>query len=314
MNSDNPFEKALRQNAVTLLDGGLATEIEAQGHDISGSLWSAKMLITNPQAIVDAHLAYLEAGAQCIITASYQASYKSLTEAGVPEGAMDRVIAGSVELAVTARQQFMDANPEIDYVPVVAASIGPYGAALHNGAEYTGEYDTDEQGLQEFHQRRLGVLDASAADVLAVETIPHATEAAVLCAMLKRCTKPSWVSFCCRDGKHLSDSTLLRDSAALFAGHPRVRALGVNCTSPEYVASLIGEIKRSAPDKAIVVYPNSGETYESATNTWHGTVSPVECADASLEWRDAGATLIGGCCRMGPQHIAAIKQQLEATR
>ena len=308
---DNLFLRALHSGDVILLDGGLATEIEAQGHDITNKLWSASMLMANPQAIVDAHLAYLNAGARCIITASYQASHKTLEDAGVSGAAADRVLASSVELAVEARERFMRANTSIAHKPIVAGSIGPYGAALYNGAEYTGDYDMNEEGLREFHEGRLRILDNSEADVLAVETIPNAIEARVLEKMLHDCSKPAWVSFCCRDAAHLSDGTSLAESASLFAEHKNVHALGINCTSPEFVTGLIDELKRAAPDKAIIVYPNSGETYRAKTNTWHGTVSPIECADASRIWREAGATIIGGCCRMGPQHIAAMRQKLE---
>lgn len=307
----NLFEKTLQNEAVVLIDGGLATEMESRGHNITSNLWSAKMLVTNPQAIVDAHRAFLDAGARCIISASYQASHKTLADAGVPMDVADKVIASAVELAKTARDQYLVDNPTAGYVPIVAASIGPYGAALYNGAEYTGEYDTDAGGIRDFHARRMAVLDRCGADALAVETIPNATEAKVLADMLEECTTPSWVSFCCRDEENLSDGTPLRESAAIYKDHRRVKALGINCTSPEFVTKLVGEIRRAAPEKAVVVYPNSGETYRSADNTWHGTASPLECADAALEWRAAGARLIGGCCRMGPQHIAAMRERLE---
>ena len=308
--AENLFEQVLAQEAVTVIDGGLATEMESQGHNINSNLWSAKMLVTNPRAIVDAHRAFLDAGARCIISASYQASQKTLADAGLPVDVADKVIVSSVELAISARDEFLADNATIDYVPIVAASIGPFGAALYNGAEYTGEYGVDANGLQEFHAARLNLLDRSGADVLAVETIPNATEAMVLCEILKNCRTPAWVSFCCRDDEHLSDGTPLRESAALFRNHERVKAIGINCTSPKFVTELIGEIRRSAPDKAVIVYPNSGETYRSRDNTWHGTASPLECADAALEWRNAGARLIGGCCRMGPQHIAAMREKL----
>ena len=311
--SDNRFERALARGATVLLDGGFATELEAQGHNIDGKLWSAKMLVENPQAIIDAHRAYLDAGAECIISASYQASRKTMADVGIDAEEADRLIAKSVELANEARQQFLAANPSIGYEPMVAASIGPYGASQNDGSEYTGVYDADEVSLIEFHQSKIGVLDDSGADVLAIETIPNATEAQVLAELLHDCNTPAWVSFCCRDGQHLSDGTALSLVAKLYAELRNVPAIGINCTSPEFVTSLIGELKSVSPDKAIIVYPNSGETYASKTNTWHGTVSPVECADASVEWRNAGATIIGGCCRMGPQHIAAMREQLGRT-
>ncbi len=311
--SGNRFEQALATRATILIDGGFATELEAQGHNIDGKLWSAKMLVENPQAIIDVHRAYLDAGAECIISASYQASRETMADVHIDQEEADRLIASSVALANEARQQFLAANPSIGYELIVAASIGPYGASQNDGSEYTGIYDTDEAGLIEFHESKIRVLDDSGADVLAVETIPNATEAVILTGLLANCKTPAWVSFCCRDGQHLSDGTELRSIAKLYAELRNVPAIGINCTSPEFVTSLIGELQSEALDKAIIVYPNSGETYESKTNTWHGTVSPIECADASVEWRNAGARLIGGCCRMGPQHIAAMREQLGRT-
>ena len=310
--TDNRFIRALESERPILLDGGLATEMEAQGHDISGNLWSGKMLISNPQSIIDTHRAYLDAGARCIISAGYQVSHKSLHDAGVPDDVADRVIASAVAVAADAREQFLAASTELEDEPMVAASIGPYGAALYNGAEYTGEYDTDADGLRAFHAVRMAVLDECEADVLAVETIPNVMEAEVLRDLLERVRTPAWVSFCCRDSRSLSDGTPLRDVAAMFSEHDRVMALGVNCTSPHNVTDLIAELRSAAPTKAIVVYPNSGERYDAKTNTWHGSVTPAQMANAAEEWRNAGAKLIGGCCRVGPQHIAAMSRKLSA--
>ena len=306
----NLFEEALSHHRTLLLDGGLATELEAQGHDINGTLWSASLLRTNPQAIVDAHLAYLEAGAQCIISASYQASRHGLMSLGVSADEADALIVSSVHLASQARDLFLERHPNAGYRPIVAASVGPFGAALHDGSEYTGKYDIDDAGLRQFHKERLGLLDAAGADVLACETIPNATEAAVLCDLLKTAKTPAWISFSCRNSHCISDGTSLRSVAVMFRNHPRVLAVGINCTAPHLVSTLIGEIRQAAPGKAIIVYPNSGEKYESADNTWFGMASPVECAEAAISWRDAGADIIGGCCRVGPSHIAAMGRKL----
>lgn len=306
----NPFEEALSHHRTLLLDGGLATELEAQGHDISSTLWSASLLRTNPQAIVAAHLAYLEAGAQCIISASYQASRHGLMSLGVSADEADSLIISSVHLAREACELFLQKHPDAGYRPIIAASVGPFGAALHDGSEYTGKYDIDEEGLRQFHKERLRLLDASGAAVLACETIPSATEAAVLCDLLKTARTPAWISFSCRNSHCISDGTSLRTVAEMFSNHPRVMAIGVNCTAPHLVATLIGEIRQAAPDKAVIVYPNSGEKYQSADNSWFGMVSPVECAEAASSWRDAGADIIGGCCRVGPEHIAAMGKKL----
>lgn len=306
------FERALASGRPITLDGGLATELEAHGYDIGTRLWSAALLQSNPTAIVAAHRAFLEAGADIIITASYQASAEGFASLGLAAMDADALIGSSVALADMARQQFLDAHRGTSRAPMVAASIGPYGAALHDGSEYTGDYAVSNVELRRFHERRLALLDRSGADLLACETIPNRREAEVLCDLLEEARLPSWVSFCCRDERHISDGTPLRDVCALFAEHPEVRALGVNCTRPQFVARLIGEIRAAAPGKAVVVYPNSGETYDAAANSWSGDASLAACAESAREWRRAGASLIGGCCRIGPEQIEAIVRSLSA--
>jgi len=305
------FERYLAAGETLLLDGGLATEIEAQGISIDSDLWSAELLRSNPGAIVDAHRAYLEAGAECIITASYQASRKSFEPAGISKSEADELIGSSVALANRAVSDYLQEKPSAAKRPLIAASIGPYGAALHDGSEYTGIYDTDEAGLMDFHRDRLQLLDNSGADVLACETIPSIAEARALASLLRQVKTPAWVSFSCCDSTRISDGTPIREAASLFTSNKKVPAVGVNCTSPIHISSLICELKSAVPEKAIVVYPNSGETYRSADNSWHGTVTPLECAQAALAWAHDGASVIGGCCRMGPAHINSMKKMLK---
>jgi homocysteine S-methyltransferase len=305
------FEHTLEKGKPIVLDGGLATELEAQGAVLHKALWSAAHLHSDPEAIVRAHLAYLESGANCIISASYQATRKGLMTLRMSADEADALIAGSVSLAMEARKRFRESNPSSLRTILVAASVGPFGAALQDGSEYVGAYGVSRATLRDFHEHRLRLLDAAGADVLACETIPDSDEAAVLGELLESVRTPAWVSFSCRDGQHISDGTPIRNCAAMFAAHPRVLALGVNCTPPQYISSLVRELKSAAPGKAIVVYPNSGERYEADTNTWHGTSTPVECGIAAEEWRSAGAMLIGGCCRMGPEHIRQMRERLE---
>ena len=311
MVATNLFERALQMGDPIVLDGGLATELEAQGAVLHKALWSAAHLHSDPEAIVRAHFAYLESGANCIISASYQATRKGLMALGMSADEADALIASSVELAMEARKRFKEANPASTRTILVAASVGPYGAALQDGSEYVGAYGVSKAALREFHEHRLQLLDAAGADILACETLPDVDEAAVLGDLLESARTPAWVSFSCRDGRHISDGTPIRECAEMFVDHPRVLALGVNCTPPQYISSLVRELKSAAPGKAIVVYPNSGERYEAGTNTWHGTSTPVECGTAAEEWRSAGATLIGGCCRMGPEHIRQMRERLE---
>jgi homocysteine S-methyltransferase len=304
------FADTLRSGKPIVLDGGLATELESQGAVLHDTLWSAGLLYSDPEAIVNAHLAYLEAGATCIISASYQATQQGLMTLGVSAVEADELISRSVALAREAKDRFVAANPQLKGPILIAASVGPYGAALQDGSEYVGAYGISPAVLREFHEHRLKLLDASGADVLACETIPDYREAVVLSELLRTAATPAWISFSCKDQARISDGTPIAACAALFRAHPTVQAIGVNCTPPQYIASLIREIRNAVPDQAIVVYPNSGERYDAADNSWHGTSTPVECGRAALDWHAAGATIIGGCCRMGPGHIRQIRDQL----
>ncbi|MEU1877023.1 homocysteine S-methyltransferase [Streptosporangium sp. NPDC020072] len=284
---------------MTVLDGGLATHLEALGADLRDELWSAKLLIENPSVIRQAHLDYFSAGADVATTASYQASVPAFVRRGLSAVQAERLILLSVRLATEAR----DATGR----GAVAASVGPYGAALANGAEYTGDYDLDEDGLFAWHRDRWHILAGSGADLLACETIPSLAEARALRRLLDETPQTRvWVSFSCRDGGHISDGTPLRQAAALFAGHPGVVAAGVNCVAPSHVPSLIKEVT----DVPVVVYPNSGETWNAAEHRWEGLADPAEYGAAAAEWHAAGASFVGGCCRTTPEHIRRIRERL----
>jgi homocysteine S-methyltransferase len=303
------FAALLAQDDPIVIDGGLATQCEAMGCNIDGELWSGRLLRDDPDALVAAHRAYLDAGARIIATASYQASPQGFVAQGSTPDEADRLIRSSVTLAARARDEFVQDNPNAAR-PLVAASVGPYGAILHDGSEYTGDYDIGVDDLARFHDERLAILDTDDADLLACETIPSAAESAVLAQLLRTTRRPSWVSFSCRDEAHLADGTPLAKVAAEFADHPTVLALGVNCVAPEYVIPLIGVLREAAPQKSIVVYPNSGEVYRAEDNAWLGTATPLQCEHAAREWIAAGARLVGGCCRIGPAQIAAMSQSV----
>ncbi len=302
------FADALRSAGPILLDGGLATQLEAQGCDISNALWSASVLQRDPQAIVDASRAFLDAGAEFIATASYQASREGFASVGLASDEADRLMLLSVTLAARARDEFLAENPSRQRAPLIAASLGPYGAMLHDGSEYTGAYAVSPGTLRAFHADRLRLLDDSDADVLALETIPSGTEAEVLAELLREYRTPAWVSFCCRDERSLSDGTAVRESASLFRNHPTVLAVGINCTAPQFVTPLIRELGAVLPDKPIAAYPNSGESYDVAENAWTGHASRGLTVS---EWVAAGAKLVGGCCRVGPDQIRAMAEELK---
>lgn len=268
------------------------------------------MLQTNPEAIVQATRAYLDAGAECVATATYQASREGFAALGLSANEADELMDLSVGLAVRARDEFLVANPSVEYVPFVAASVGPYGAMLHDGSEYKGRYGVSAATLREFHETRLRLFDESEADILALETIPSRLEAEVLVDLLADSDTPAWISFSCCDDRHISDGTPIAKVAALFQDHPTVVAVGVNCTPPQFVPELVRKIRAAAPAKSIIAYPNSGEVYNAENNSWSGTVTPGDCATAALAWIDAGATIVGGCCRMGPDHIRAMRDAI----
>ena len=288
-----------------LLDGGLSNELERQGCDLNQRLWSAKLLESNPAAIILAHLAYLESGAQCIITSSYQATLPGFMAIGYDRPSASALILKSVQLAEEARSRFMSSHPH-SLKPVIAASIGPYGAYLADGSEYRGDYMISDQELIDFHEPRIKLLDNSTADILACETIPSFQEARVLSSILKNSNKSAWISFSCKDGKHISDGTPIEKCAAFLAHHPRIFAIGVNCTSPNYISELIQSIKTKSGDKKIVVYPNSGAVYHADSKTWSGLSDLSSCEVMVKEWMDLGADIIGGCCGIGPHQIKAM--------
>ena len=290
-----------------LLDGGLSNELERQGCDLNQKLWSAKLLESNPEAIILAHLAYLESGARCIITSSYQATLPGFMAIGNDEHSARGLILKSVLLAEEARTRFLSVKPQ-ESKPVIAASIGPYGAYLADGSEYRGDYKISDQELIEFHTPRINLLDDSSADILVCETIPCFQEARVLSEILENAKKPAWISFSCKDGKHISDGTPIATCAAYFAHHPVVFAIGVNCTSPMFISELIRSIKKKSGNKKIVVYPNSGAVYHAESKTWSGLTDLSSCESMVKEWMESGADIIGGCCGIGPQQIKAMSK------
>lgn len=318
MRQATPLESFLETQGFLVLDGGLATELEVRGHDLNDPLWSARLLTANPAAIREVHRAYLDAGADCLITASYQASVPGLVARGFSATEAESIIVRSVTLACEARDDFLSSAgnkgaPRIQ--PIVAASIGPYGAFQADGSEYRGDYELSEDELRAFHERRWEILADSAADLFACETIPSLPEARVLQSLLSATPGVrAWMSFSCRDGEHISDGTRLAECAALFEEDEQVVAVGINCTAPRHITSLIGQARLGAPTKPIVVYPNSGEVYDAENRAWTGESDPSGLGEAALEWFRCGATLIGGCCRTGPQHIRAIKATLTRRR
>jgi len=311
----NPVTPFIEQQGVLILDGGLATELERRGADLSDALWSARLLADDPDLIRQAHLDYYWAGADCGTSASYQATVPGFMRRGMTAEAARDLIRRSVRLVAEARDAFWAAGPHPKRLrPLVAASVGPYGAYLADGAEYTGAYDLDEARLLEFHRERWALLAGTGADILACETLPSLAEARALARLLADTPDVwAWFSFSCRDGSHISDGTPLAECAAYLTGRERIAAIGVNCTPPRFIPDLIRAVA-AVTDLPVIVYPNSGETYDPVGKHWLGQSAPAEFGAFSREWRKLGAGLIGGCCRTTPNHIRQISDRFRKHR
>lgn len=312
----NPILPFLQEQGALILDGGLATELEHRGCDLSDDLWSARLLADDPDLIRQVHLDYYKAGADCCTSASYQATIPGFARRGMSEELARNLIRLSVQLTIDARDEFWTAEKiRIDRLkPLVAASVGPYGAFMADGSEYTGAYDLDLGGLVAFHEERWGILTGSGADILACETIPSFFEAQAMARLLDETPGVyAWFSFSCRDGERISDGTPIRECASFLSDYVGVAAVGINCTPPRYIPDLIRAVT-SVTDKPVIVYPNSGETYDPVQKRWLGESIPAEFGTFSREWRKLGAAAIGGCCRTTPDHIRQISDRFRKHR
>ncbi len=296
----SPFRTALAAEPM-VLDGGLATQLEASGHDLSGDLWSARLLADDPGALTAAHLAFFAAGARVATTATYQASFEGFAAAGLGRVEADRLMRRGVQVADDARRR-----AATDLPLFVAASVGPYGATLADGSEYTGDYGLDVTELRRFHRPRLELLAEAGADVLAIETIPCLAEVEALLLELDRLDGvEAWLSLSCAGGRTRrgEDPRLAWSMARDVAG---VVAVGINCTAPQEVAALIPAARSS--ERPVIVYPNSGERWDAVRRTWTG--DPTFRRSDVAGWLAAGASAVGGCCRVSPDQICQVANVL----
>jgi homocysteine S-methyltransferase len=307
-----PYEK-LNLTGLRVLDGGLATELERAGCDLRSPLWSGEVLRTHPEKVLAVHRSYLEAGADCLLTASYQVSAMGFHELGLDrEDARDgarAAIQQSVALAEEARREYAELLQGGKPRPIwIAGSLGAYGAALHNGAEFHGRYEIGHAELVAFHAERIDAMRKTAADFLAFETIPSLGEAeAILEALGQFPDLGAYISFTCRDDAHTGHGEPIEACARRLGTVRQIIAIGINCTAPRPILPLIRKI-RAVSTKRIAVYPNSGESWVAETRSWAGTSDPESFSALAVAWRQAGADWIGGCCRTGPKHIRAIAQ------
>ncbi|KAL9250711.1 Homocysteine S-methyltransferase 3-like protein [Drosera capensis] len=310
-----------------VVDGGLATELERHGADLNDPLWSAKCLIDSPHLIRKVHLDYLEAGASIIISASYQATIQGFEEKGISRDEAEALLRKSVEVACEARDIYnerfskgsWDDNGDAENVgrrPIlVAASVGSFGAYLADGSEYSGDYGetVNIETLKDFHRKRVQVLANSGADFIAFETIPNKLEAKAYAELLEEeeIDIPAWFSFNSKDGTNVVSGDCILECASIAESCSKVAAVGINCTAPRYIHRLILSLKK-VTSKPIVVYPNRGETYDGIRKEWVKSTGVDEGDFVSYveKWQEAGASLIGGCCRTTPNTIKAISKRL----
>ncbi len=309
---NSPIRAFLENQGGMVLDGGLATTLEAEGADLAGDLWSARLLLENPAAIRRVHLRFLVSGADCITSASYQGTVEGFMRRGLDREEAAGILRLSVELAREARDRFWAeaANRSGRIRPLVAASIGPYGASTADGAEYIGRYRLSRKELAVFHRGRWDILASAGADLLACETIPSAMEAELLAERLADSPGTwAWFSFSCRNRRELRDGTPLAEVLPVVSGLPGTVAVGINCTDPAHVASLV-RICREITAKPVLAYPNSGEEWDPRRKRWLPGTGAPDLAAMAREWKEAGAALIGGCCRVGPEEIRKMRDAL----
>jgi len=307
----NPIEPFFKKHKVLIVDGAFGTELERQGYNINDPLWSATFLMHNPQAVAKVHEDYLKAGADCVTSASYQATFEGFMKRGVSREEAKTLIQSSVRIAQETVESFWadEANRKDRLKPLVAASVGPYGAYLADGSEFRGDYGLSQEALEAFHAERLEALIEAKPDLLACETIPCLLEAKALASLTQKPTKNvyAWISFSAKDGKHINSGESIQECAKVLDRYDTIVAIGINCTAPQYIESLIDEI-RQVSQKPIIVYPNGGATYNALSKTWDGVSQSGMHAKMAYTWYRKGANMIGGCCQTTPEDIAQIAQ------
>ena len=279
---------------ITKLDGGLSTALENNGNKLTTSLWTGELILAKPSEITKAHLDFISVGSEIIITSSYQLSYLGCGKRGWSQAQTDDALRASTHLA-------KDAVTASGKVVKVAASIGPYGAALADGSEYKGNYGITKSFLKDFHARRLEVLISTSPDLLALETMPDTFEVEVLLELLSDCPIPYWVSYSCKAGNQTNAGQSFTEAVSLAKD---AMAVGINCTAPELITDLLLSAEGIKP---FVVYPNSGRSWNAKIKEWEGSSQAGFDELLIKSWISAGAQIIGGCCGIGADEILNLK-------
>ncbi|TKY62424.1 Selenocysteine methyltransferase [Spatholobus suberectus] len=307
----------LRQTGGTaVIDGGLATELERHGADLNDPLWSAKCLFSSPHLIRQVHLDYLENGADIIITASYQATIQGFKAKGYSDEESEGLLRRSVEIACEAREVMG---------LMVESSNNDLSWLQHQWGAMELIWPTDQstvgimvmlslvETLKDFHRRRVQILAESGADLLAFETVPNKLEAEAYAQLLEEedIKIPAWFSFNSKDGVNVVSGDSLMECGSIAESCNKVVAVGINCTPPRFIHGLIVLLKK-VTTKPIVIYPNSGETYDADLKEWvqNTGVTDEDFISYVNKWCELGASLVGGCCRTTPATIRKIYRTL----
>jgi len=288
-----------------LIDGGMATSLEARGVPMHPTLWSGGAVIDSPEKVTEVHAEFLRAGANVLITASYQLTPQALRKLGYDEKSIREILLRTVRCAESPCSERGRT--------LIAAGIGPYGAFLCDGSEYRGNYGIDQTALRDFHRERYEILAAYDCDLIVFETVPCLDEVRAIIELTRDAApKPIWISVCCRNERELSSGESLAEAARLIASEPAVVAFGVNCVAPQFVSGHL-QLLKEITSKAIFVYPNLGRVWDAELRTWSGGGDELAFLNAVDEWIALGADGIGGCCGVGSSLIHAIKRRFPDT-
>lgn len=295
-------------NQPLLIDGAMSTALEQLGADTNNPLWTASVLDKQPNLVKQVHQEYFKVGARLAITDTYQANVQAFVANGYSERQAHALIKRAVQLARDARDEYQQATGVYNYI---AGAVGPYGAYLADGSEYTGDYQRSEAEFKEFHRPRLTDILSVGVDVIAIETQPRLDEVIAVLKLAKELapTIPCYVSFSLKDHASLADGTPLAVAAATVDQYDNVFAIGANCIPLERVAPAVTVIRR-ATDKPIIAYPNSSAVYDPQTKTWAYPHGHRSLASYLPQWLSAGVTIVGGCCTTTPADIALLHEKL----
>lgn len=307
----NHLQRLLAKRQVLILDGGFATELERYGLDLNHELWSARALIEHPDLVRQVHTDYLNAGADLILSGTYQASVAGFMRYGLDKPAALATLEKGVGLAMEARNNWIADRPSLEDTPLVGASVGPYGAYLANGAEYTGNYPVNKAALYHFHEERLCAFLAASPDFLAFETCPNVVETAVYLELLEKYKDiPALLSWSCSTADTLVSGEPLLEALRLADQSDAVLAVGVNCCNADLAGQVLANMANHT-QKPLLAYPNRGESWDSTNKCWIDQHKAVNLAETVIGWVKQGPIIVGGCCRTDPAFIAQLAAELK---